>query len=335
MIRRIYFTTLMICLLTLFGCGEKTMNTTNVLETPLLEQPTINQQLKAGEFSLLDYRLIVNMPENSQNEPIQESVMSAPESEQNQTRLMLNEGAETSVLMAYELFQKSTGNLEDDARLMLSEESYIIGDISANGEIKVLEITPKLYDDTAEAIFIRSALISDEDGMLMRVDLFVNPDRFKKKDDCIKQGDDLIKSIKFGGRHITLTAHKEQTEFFNIQLSEHYIMTSQIGADFNVFKIYKTLKLGEPVSNMIIYIGEHPTETDPERYTGYDLVSTNAKVLGKSIKWNTYTNGDAKTYSSFAETLFNYRSGFKMHILIYATDENDLDEMKLIAQSMS
>jgi len=122
-------------------------------------------------LDLLNNRLSISMPKGTKNEARGHSIMAAPEANENETRLVFEDGEKKLVVMAWELFRKAGANYNEESTKALkqwSESESTPFKISTIEKHITLGIPskPNVEDD---AILYSTALIRHDDDTIQRV----------------------------------------------------------------------------------------------------------------------------------------------------------------------
>jgi len=313
---------------------DEDMRTVTITKEEQQPSQTEKRELAEGEFSLIDDRLFVTMPEGTVDIARQESIMSAPASNHEETELVLEEGKGEITLHAYELFMYSSGKLENDAKVLTdkwsksSGRSYTYSKMSS-ANIEAMYIIPAEFNTNLDYILLRRALVKTADNTLIVVSVYANPQKFTDKSACFKLADEILATLEEGTRIIDTSAHKEKIGGCEIALQKEYVFTLSIGPDFVVYYITKIVKVGEKQPNMGIYIGGHPDGVSLSPDAEVKMISD--KILGKHIEWISYKTNDVL----HMETIFELDSDYwKMHIFMSGHSEKDIEEMQNMARSL-
>ena len=320
-----------LCLTPLYGCQGDDQAPPDFSAPPPPE----------GGYSLLDGRLLVDMPEGTGSVPVQQAMARAPESERVGTQLIYASGEVAIGLVAYELFQISSGSLEQDARNGMKEpiesgQQFDFQTVQVGSGLAVVEIMPRQFDESADMILIRAALVKDANGALIIVNLYANDTVFKNKDGCLAQAGAIIRSLRPGGRRLETGAHREQTDDFAIQLAEGYVLTKQYNDEFIVYTITKVIPAGREPPYMCVYLGASPSLVcDSQGVTLDEMEQTESTVLGESVTWGAYRPKPGEDKLMFKETMFAFGEELFVHVAIIPADEAEMTEMTRMAESMS
>lgn len=275
------------------------------------------------------------MPAGTQDIAMQQDVMGAANSEDEETRLMLEGNRQKLVVFAQETYFYSD-NMEDDIGKILKSShgetyTYTTQCIRQSSDgFKVICVSPDKIDTSDESVLVREVFARIADGTLIFVGVYVTPETAADKDLCLKQADKIVESIQPGTRKINASAHVETiVDNLSIKLDKDYVLVEQTGADFSVYYITKIVKLHGSRPLIGIYIGGHPTLMYTQRgIEDSQLTATEDRILNKKVEWLSYKpSPDDEAYS--AETVFGLPfSIMQMHIFVDAANEAEFLKIK-------
>jgi len=329
-----------LCLLLLYGCQDNSNGNTDLPYNGDIPLPYNGVPLSGG-YSLLDGRLLVDMPEGTQNTPIQVSQNSAPDSERTSTQLIYASAERNIVLTAYEDFQLSGGSLEDDARNGLKDpiaagQQFDLQPVSAGDGLSVVEIIPRTFNESDNAILTRSALVKDANGALITINLYTDAESFKDRDACFSQADAILMSLRPGGRMLETGVHKEQIGDYTIQVAAGYVLTTQTSDTFTVYTVTKMVPVGTQPPYMCLYFGVYPSLVcDSQNISLDDLETGQDTILGRDATWGTYRPKPGEDKFLFRETVVSLSADLLIHVAIIPSDETDMEEMTRMAESLT
>lgn len=305
-----------------------------------------DKKLSNTYYSILNDRISMKMPEGSENIPIQESIMASVSSNDEETRLVAeSQNGELLVVYAQEMFMYSTGNLKEDAKNLWEEMSgqtekdYELSETKNNKDLNVVKVDLKNIPEDGDAFLINGAFVRTSDNGLIFVSVYANSNALSEKEKCLKLSNDLISTIKTGNRKLNLSERKETISNINVDVKKDYILTSKSGADYDVLYIKKMVPIDKNSPYMGIYLGSHPSFSEElQEYNESELTKTEATILGNKIEWLYYSkNSENVDETSYMQTLIDTKKdnyARYIHIFIYPTNDNDLNEMKEIAETL-
>lgn len=289
-------------------------------------------------LDLLNNRLSISMPKGTKNEARGHSIMAAPEANENETRLVFEDGEKKLVVMAWELFRKAGANYNEESTKALkqwSESESTPFKISTIEKHITLGIPskPNVEDD---AILYSTALIRHDDDTIQRVAVYFNPEFHKTPDRCVDLAKKIVESIKVGKRSLELKAGKRHLNVLNdgfqitISVPENWTYSTKKGVDFIVHNLKEVSDFGTSSESIGIYIGGHPGYHH-SRIDDDTLIkgTRKAELFGKQQEWVEYSPGNSKDWKGL-EIIGNIPgldTYWKTHIFTQGINEKRREEM--------
>jgi hypothetical protein len=289
------------------------------------------------EFSLLNDRLRVTLPDFSRDEAMQNGIMSPESSSDEVTRIFIEKDGEKLVLYVAELFLQAGEDLSSDARTIFLDEYGREGTLGApvtSVGVSYISLTPDAYTGR-DGITLREALIKTRDGLLVYAAVLASPETFAKKYECVKTAESILAAITAGGRTIDRSQRVDTSMYgFKLTLQSDYVLTNQRGIDFDVYYIQKVVKPGERQPYMGIYTGNHPSYSEGE---GATLLP--GRMLERDIVWRCYNEKVGEIAADTRiETLITYSAHeypMYLHIFAYPATPEAWTELRQMAESMT
>jgi len=304
---------------------------------------TISAEAKAAadyilskQFSLIDDRLFINMPEDSIDSAKQPSRTNVFFSSQLETCLSLNRATERLYVYAYELFAVSSGDIEKDALAVIRtidgkpDITFEYSDISKDG-FEAAKIIPSSFDTTEKEVLLKSTLVKTEDNLLIMVSVYSESKYFNDEEKCIKLADDILDTLSLGSRTVNRLKRTEALWIYEMEIQEDYTTSLFRGVDFDVHHIMKTIgadDMNRPT--MGIYMGWHPSPIKAPQDSKVEI--TAGKILNQDMEWVSYEHNGIFHH----ETIFSVPTNDypMLHIFISADNEKDLGTLKAMAHTL-
>lgn len=282
-------------------------------------------------------RIHLRLPTGAREEPLVRSIMHAPESREDQSRIVIDVGAERLIIMVYELFAQ----VGDDFATSLQAEFARIGDPAAAGyrqEIVVLEdsrslgvaLTPITPPSVArDAFHLGSMYLGLPDGTAVVLQAHVNPDGFRDHEGAALLARRIFASAAAGPRKLSRAAGPRALgRHLALTLPADVIIVTQWGPDFSVYRLIPLRRLGQRESGELgVYVGHHPSF----RPSG---TPSPGALLGHSVVWYDKSNPRSKILDVLV-ALEAGRSDAMAHVFITAPDEAALRSLKEIAETLT
>ncbi|NMB76441.1 MAG: hypothetical protein GYA21_15090 [Myxococcales bacterium] len=294
---------------------------------------------------LLGGRLQVRMPEKARVEGRQHSIMAAPEALTEETRVVLDAGNERLVLMAWELFATSGGDL---AKAVAADVAKW-GDMAQGAKVEPLPVPkplqdarlaiPGKHDLSREAILVLAAYVESADGTVQMLAFYVNPAGAKDLGGCTALAKSVAQTIGAGAKRLDLSAGKKRfagagdKDFLALDVPAGFVATTQQGPDFSVYRLRRVSVLGEPGASIGIYLGGHPSYQHKQaRDEKLEFSTAKGKLLGQEVEWHTWSRGPAAT----TEAILPHpgAKGLFLHLFLSAAGEAALAPLRAIAETI-
>lgn len=348
MILLTFFLTIMLlcsCNITAMNTGNPQTQQTSTAETP---GETADETKKTEsllqldkDFSILNDRLYIKMPDGTQDIPRQENIISAPESDQSETRLIWEKGDQKLVVLTDETFLMAGDSLIEDAKYFLNSwgenniSNFSLTNTTTENGLEIVSIFPKVYDEYSETISVASAYIRHPDGSIIFMNFYLNPAAFTEKDSYIQLAEDILSTLKPGKREIgTTPTTAELFGDISIDIDKGYVLVEQQGIDFFAYYIYKIVKVEEPQSTICIYIGEHPFLSPVDLNSTNQLSIVIDKVLGKNIEFVGIPGEKDDTFYMWNALFSPFDNAMQMHIFFSTNSDESFSENMTIIKSM-
>jgi len=319
-------------------------------ETALCERA-----LAAEPLPLLNGRLTVRLPAGAKNEARQHSIMAAPESNDEETRLVLDDGDARLVLMAYELFATTPAGFEQRVEQMAADWSsgskgrYTAGKTLTGKGVKVHHIAPRLddVDPKREAVLMRVAYVAlEDDQTLVQVRLYFNPAAAKDLSCCARQCDGILATLARGTRKLNLAAGTRRLEIkraahkIALKLPQGFIMSIKDGGDYNLHQFHKLAPFDRNGPRIGTYVGPHPDYQYKQQEVPEENTSeTDGRLLGKKVRFAHWVSKDDK--GKVVRHMMEHIAPLKtisdrhlLHVFFSAESLEELTEVQKIVEAM-
>lgn len=242
------------------------------------------QRAPSEATSLLEDRLTIEPFAGLVASPRPHDAMSAPESEESETRLFLAEGEKAFVVFVEELFKRPSDRMAAQIRDVDPHAvGANVGGLSING-LDTLAIVPRaLKVERDKALALRLYVVMP-DELLVRVSFYVSPDVAADGAGCSALAKQLADTLTPAGRVLDLAGGKRSLEAgLSIEVPKDVAFYEQPGPDFVVYHALPITKLGAPEGNLHVYVGGHPQQPVGTPQDG--------TLLGRPTQWFDGTQG--------------------------------------------
>ena len=293
--------------------------------------------LSEKPIEILGGRLSVRMPQGAKTEARLFNIMSAPESEEHETRVVFDEGQERLVLMAHELFAFAGDDFEKDVRGWVANwhGKYVIETLRLSPkELKAIKVFPLNGPDHSrsdDAAFVEGVFVESADGTIQSVDVYVNSVAEKDLEGCKAVAQRILLSVAPGKKHLQLAAGERRLFAYSkdlrisIMVPKNTVATRQDGPDFLVHRLIVLGRLGADSGSIGIYVGGHPS-FKPGTKKGEGV------IFGKNIEWHTNEKGEG--LEVLCKLTIPDDDGLFAHVWVHAPIDAQLGELKKVAESM-
>jgi hypothetical protein len=247
------------------------------------------------------------MPARTKIEPRPHSIMAAPDASEDETRLLLDAGAERLVLMAYELYAMSGDDLEkatraDVAAVWRKQASTLkFEKLALAPPLAAIAIIPPYPAGKREANLLLGLYVAGADCTVQYLAFYVNPAGAKDAPGATALAKKIAATIQPGPRKLLSKAGERRflgigKHELLVTVPEGFVASVQAGPDFMVYLLHKLVPLSQPAVNCSIYVGGHPAfqyrqvADPPEKVT-----RIKGKLLGKEAEWHTWSQDDRIT----------------------------------------
>jgi hypothetical protein len=286
-------------------------------------------ELTDQPLELLNGRLTIRMPADAKLEARRENIMSASESAEEESRIVLDAGDERLVVMAYELFKTAGKDFQKQVKKMV--DSWAMDGVTIEARKgRGFLISPAKLDLDKTAVLVLSVVMNHEDSLVQLLEFFVNPKAGADASGCARLCRSIAATIALGGRVLDLKGRPREIGSFTAVVPNGYVLTAQPGPDFAVYRLHRVVPLGAPGSQFGVYIGDFPSyhhEHENAKFT-----KLKGQLLGADVEWHVWSAEKVVHH----EVIVPYSSagGRMLHIFLSSSGTPDITEMHEIAESL-
>jgi hypothetical protein len=292
----------------------------------------VDPKLSASKTPVLGDHLRVALPVEMRLAPRRESIMSAENSAEDETRAMLDVESARFVMMAQELYALAG----TDAKASI-EAVYKTGDFKSALEPLALPkplvgyATSPIVSSDRPANLVYAAWIANGDGTVQLLSFYVNPAGAAQGLKWAELGKRIVESLAPGSRMLARNAGARALGDLAMAVSDDWVVSAQPGPDFAVFHLRKLVVLGQKAPSCGVYIGDHPSSQHEQQNSDTTTTLVAGKVLGSRTEWSTWgSNGSWST-----ETMVKHPGGAGMvHVFCSAASESELAGLRAMAGSL-
>lgn len=286
---------------------------------------------------LLRGRLQIRVPEGARVEARPVDIMSAPESEDDETRVIVDAGAERLVVMVHELFGVASDDLERDVRATIAQwgeqgRQYRLAR-SPLKALRAVEVLPAPAPGReTDAIFVRGMFVALPDSTVQTVFVYVNPAAAKDLAGCSAAAERILATLSPGARKLRLGAGPRRLATLSpdaevvVNVPRNVVVTTQLGPDFLVQRIRVVGKLGAGSDMIGFYLGHAPSFERGKK-------ASDGTLFGKKVAWQQGRAG--QKLEALVELPRIAGPPDYAHVWILASSDEQLAALKRVAESMT
>ena len=308
---------------------------------PLPEEPGPAAPRKdggGGPTALLAGHLLVSLPAGAIDEPRRTSIMAAPQAATDESRIVLEgggpDGLARFVMMASELYLLGSGDLRADAARLTAKNERVVELRDATLPLFVIEPTAEPLPD--RPVFVLGAVVGHPDGSLQEVTFFILPDMIEQRAEYADRARAVVKTLAAGPRKLEATGGPASLGgSLTADLPPGFLVTSQPGPDFEVYRARKLTRSGDRGATLGVYLGGHPSlqhtqaarEGDPEP----PATSEKGTLLDQDTTWIAWTTREGVKVKESVVKLGEHEA---VHVFALAGTDEDLATLMKIASSL-
>ena len=289
--------------------------------------------LDKAPIDLLGGRLAMRFPAGSRIEARRASIMAAPESAQQETRVVLEKGSEKLVVMTYELFSLAGPDFEPQVRKELGGwkgkggAPYTVAALTLGAKkLRAFAATPPAFDLSRDAVLVQGLFVAHADGTVQYIGFFVNPAAGKDAAGCSKLVKRIAATLAPGPRTLPRAAGVRGLDVLAVEtelkatVPAGWVASVQPGPDFIVHHLRKLQPYGAPSVSVGIYIGGHPSyqhrQTDGP---APQVTVVKGKLFGKDVEWQQWKRGTGKDAATTHEAIAPLPGNERLRVHLFAT----------------
>jgi hypothetical protein len=303
-------------------------------------------KLTLGEqpSALLGGRLSLKMPAAAKMERRGHGVMAAPEANEDETRIVVDAGNERLVLMTYELYALSGGDLEKAVRADIADTwgkeaaTVKLEKFDSAAPLAAVAVIPPRPDGKREANLVFALYVGSADGTVQYLAFYVNPVGAKDIAGVTALARKIAASVTSGDRKLSWKAGLRSfpgvgRERLVLTVPEGFVAGIQEGPDFWIYRVRKLAPLGKPPMGCSIYLGGHPSyqyrqaDEAPEK-----VMPLKGKLLGQAVEWQTWSQGGQTTTEGIVP--YPKGKGMAVHVFCSAGSEAEATALRTMAETL-
>jgi hypothetical protein len=230
--------------------------------------------------------LTVRLPEEAQATPIQHSIMAAPEAGAEMTRIEIEAGPQKMVLLAEELFARTSQEFEKDVRekaaalpTKVKVEPWPLP--SPLRAYACMALGPEIDKETN---LVMGLYVAQADGTVEELAFFINQEAASNFVAATELAQSIGRTIAPGITKLNTSAGERRLSGYDgdlvITVPDGFAVTEQEGPDFFVYHLRKITSFSEPPAAIGIYLGDSPPKNDASMKANGGVT-----LLGQHVQW--------------------------------------------------
>ena len=340
---RIRIRTLLVCSLLAGGVAAGPAAAGKLGTLALEEKPT----------ALLGGRIEARLPAGARIEARQANVASANPLTEEETRVVVDAGGERMMILAYELFARSTADaLEPAVKARWADpgagraDRYAIEPRTLPSGQRAVLISPKAPPDPKrEAWLALGEYVLHTDGTVQMVSYFLDPDAAKDVAGATALARKVADTVAPGPKRLATSAGErsfrgvQDTDKVVLVVPEGTVDTHQQAPDFAMHYFRILPKLGDGVPVLGIYVGKQPPDLHVQEEAaakgGAKATVTKKKadlLATAGAEWHLWASGGVE----HAEAIVPYpgRKEWAMHVFCAGATAAEIDRLVKIAATL-
>jgi hypothetical protein len=248
-------------------------------------------RLASEPVSLLAARLHMRPLDGARIQARGHSIMSAPEADEVETRVFLEHEGQKLVIMTHDSLQLA-GALSAEAAVAAIEPMVFTPGAklaahalpTADERLRAVAVIPETLDlSDGEAVFVLGVVTAHPDGTAQLQAYYVDPVAGASGRGCTEAALHVAQTLRAGERTLVSRAGERALTGpgnLHIRVEQGWVLTTQEGPDFSVYRLQQLVPLGQAVPQIGVYVGHHPSRQDKpteEKRPG--------RLFGKKITW--------------------------------------------------
>jgi hypothetical protein len=294
-------------------------------------------KLSDKPIEVLGGRLSIRMPETAKKEARPFDIMSAPESEEHETRVIYGAGQERLVLMAHESFAFAGDDFAKDVRDWITKwrGKYRIEPVQLQtSDLRILSVIPANNPDRTrsdDATFVEGLFVESSDRTIQSLDVYVNTAAAEDLEGCRAVARRILlslapgkKELKFAAGERRLFAYSKDMEI-SVTVPQGMVATQQFGPDFLVHRLIVLGRLGADSASIGIYVGNHPDFNQGAK-------KGEGMMFRKKVEW--YSSRQQGDLQVLCRLPIPDEPSLFAHVWVHAPDDAQRKELRQVAESM-
>jgi hypothetical protein len=278
----------------------------------------------------------MDVPEQAEQSARPHSIMAAPAAVQDETRIILEPGAEMARFVAFarELYASATADVLADAKHVAGADEHVERYDLGNG-LRAAAIAGGVETRPNKPLRVLNLVVAHPDGTLQEIVFLILPEMANQRDSYVTKARALAKTLRPGSTRIDAPGGESRlgSELL-VTLPRGFIVSTQPGPDFDVHHIRKLAPLDRVAGTLGIYVGGHPSlQLNQRDEDGPPPASSTEQgsLLGKEVAWVKWKGADGTRVREAIAKLGEHEA---VHVYAFAPDEAAEREWASIAATL-
>ena len=309
----------------------------------LLHAQSLEELKLDNKQSILNDKAFFYFPKAAVNEARAVDIMSADHNINEETRIVFDQGDMRLVFFAQELYLLGNERLFEEVSGQVNENYKFNNKILTRKDdlLSVLS-TPTVFDSTSGAILINSLLVKMQDNAIFRIDAYINPAAYSKKNEFTGLTEKVFSTLQKGKRTNKRNARQETMEIFGsdkkfrFELPENYGVTVNQKYDFQVFYFHKYQDFADTNwVSVTIYTGHHPSFFYTSNFRRDQATEIAGEFLGQKVSWLSFADKEKGIYLKEQQIKADEIDfGLIVHVVMRSNRELSMDELTKIIEAV-
>ncbi len=287
---------------------------------------------------MLAGHLVVDLPPGAVTQARRTSIMAAPQASADETRVVLEEGGTEGlarfVMMVTELYLVGSGDLRADAMKLAAKDERVVE--LKDARLPSFGLEPTSPPKSDRPLFVFGTVIAHPDGSLQQAEFFILPDMADARGEYADRARAIARTFGAGTRKLDPKGGRTTIGASLVaDLPPSFLVSTQQGPDFDVFRIRKLHVPGESGATLGIYVGGHPSlqidQISREGGAAPQSRTEDGTLLERPAKWVTWSGPDGLKVKEAIVELGDHRA---VHVFGLAANDADLEVLSRIAATL-
>ncbi len=289
-------------------------------------------KLAGKPTALLGDHVEVALPTGMKLEARGHSIMAADQAGEDETRAVIDDGNARLVMMAYELYATTGADFKAAATADAKQQlpNAVLEPVALGKPLAGFAAAPPTTGDD-EANLIYMMWLGNADATVQVIAFYINPAGAKATDKWLALAKKIAATAVAGKRVLATKAGDRALEDLVVTLPDGWAVTPQLGPDFTVFHLRKTVVLGTAAPGCGVYVGGFASYQYSQN--GIDAAHVKkvaGKLMGANVDWYVWSANGSSTTEAMTKT----PNGGTAHVFCSAATDGELADLRKLAETL-